>query len=147
MKKTINIFLAVLFAIVVSSCVKEQYGTAPGTDTNASVRVYTSAPSLPYDADSDVNVRLAANSAAKDVYFFYETKAQKEARNLVEEAYADYVVANGTKVTASLLEFDGSSIYETTLEGLKGDNVLSAVAVNANGEKTLSPLSPSRVVS
>lgn len=138
MKKTINILLAVLFAIVVSSCVKEQYGTVPGADTNASVRVYTSAPSLPYDADSDVNVRLAANSAAKDVYFFYETKAQKEARNLVEEAYADYVVANGTKVTASLLEFDGSSIYETTLEGLKGDNVLSAVAVNANGEKTIS---------
>lgn len=141
MKKLFNIFLAVLATAAIMSCEKENYGTMPGTDTNASVRVYTSSPSLPYDADSDVCIRLASNASAKEVYLFIEKASEKEARNLVEEAYADYVVANGTKVTPSLLEFDGSSIYETIVEGLKGDNVISAVAVNAAGEKSLSSTS------
>lgn len=141
MKKFINILLAVLFAAVITSCEKEQFGTIPGTDPMASVRVYTYAPALPYDADCDVIVRLAANSSAKDVYLFAETAAQKEARNLVESAYADYVVANGTKVTLTPNEFDNTFAFETTLEGLKGDNVISAVAINANGDKSISATS------
>lgn len=138
MKRLTKIFFAVLAMVALASCAKEQYGTTPGTDAQPSVRVYTSSPELPYDADSDVIVRFAANATATEVYYLAEPASEKEAKGMSDDAYAGYVVSNGTKVSLSDFAFDGTKQYETVLEGLKGDNVITAVAVAANGAKTLS---------
>lgn len=138
MKRFIKIFIIVLSAVVLASCAKEKYGTTPGTETTASVRVYVSGAELPYDSDCDALLRLAANKAAQDVYFLAEPTEDMKARDMTPEAYAKYIVKNGIKATTSTFAFDGTNSFETVLEGLVGSNTITAVAVDADGNRTWS---------
>ena len=135
MKKILYILTSVLCAVALVSCEKENYGTTPGTDSTPYVVFSTFSPSLPYDADTDVLARFAANSNTADLYYLAELTATKEQRNLAPEAYADYVIQNGTKLSTTESVFDGSRGVDAYITGLKGDNTITAVAVNAAGEK------------
>lgn len=136
MKKLVYIFIAVLCAATLVSCEKEKYGAVAGNDTTpfAVINVFT--PSDPaYDADTDVFARLTANNNTSDLYYFAELTETKEARNLAPEAYGDYVIQNGTKVTLKESGFDGSQGADVYITGLKGDNTITLCAVNAAGKQ------------
>lgn len=138
MKKSLYILFSLAALLTLASCEKDKYGTMPGKDTEPFVMVSQITPALPYDSDCDVILRLAANNATTDVYYFAETAAQKEARNLAEEAYADYVVSNGKKASLSANDFDGSSNADVVLQTLYGEHVITAVAVNGNKKYSVS---------
>lgn len=128
MKKYILLFTAVA-ALLVTSCTVQE-GTEPGNDIYPHVVMTLSQPSLPYDLDSDTAVRVTANDATTDVYYFVEKTETKKARNLIPEAYADYVIANGQKLSMTTSSFDGSQVCDFVAQGLGGDNTLTAVAVS-----------------
>ncbi len=129
MKKHIILLFAVVAAFSAVSCTVQE-GTLPGFDLYPHVVMTLSTPDATvYDTDCDVAVRVAANDATSEVYYFVEPTAVKEARNLPEAAYADFVVSNGTKVTVTPSEFDGALVADFVAQGLSGDNTLSAVAV------------------
>ena len=134
MKKYIFIIASALALVSLASCEKDKYGTLPGNDTKPHVFIKVLGATLPNDPDCDAIVRVAANSATKDLYLFAETAAAKEARGMSDEAYADYVVSNGTKVALSTNTFDGAQGADILMPQLFGLNVVSAVAVGANGK-------------
>ncbi len=134
MKKYVSIFASIVAVFALASCEKEQYGTMPGNDTDPYAVISVTTPSLPNDPDCDAFVRIAVNSATTDVYYLAELESAKTARGMSDEAYADYVVSNGTKATLSASEFDGSRGADVLLPKLFGQNVISAVAVGSNGK-------------
>lgn len=129
MRKSIYILASV--AVILSACQKQE-GTLPGNDSSPYAVLGTFIPELPYDSDCDVTVRFSANSATTELFYFVEKTAEKEARKLSNDAYAQYVIDNGVKVTTSVSAFDGAQIADVTLVSLYGDNTISAVAVSAN---------------
>lgn len=135
MKKYIVLFAAAVLSF--ASCQKEQYGTMPGNDSAPYVTVSTFTPGSEYDADNDVVVRMAANNVSSAVYYFVELTSDKEARKLSDEAYADYVIKNGTKATLSESKLEGAQVSDVVLQGLKGSNTISVVSVSASGAKKL----------
>lgn len=135
MKKYISLFASLLAVLAVASCEKDKYGTVPGNDSKPYVVVNVYTPELPADPDCDAYVRVAANNATTELYYFAEPIATKEARNLPEAEYANYVVENGTKVSGTTVsEFDGSLGAEFLLPKLFGKNIISVVAVGQNGK-------------
>lgn len=132
MKKIVYALISLAAVLSFASCEKDKYGTVAGNDSEPYVLINPVTPSLPYDPDCDIMIRLAANNATTDVYYFAETKAQKAGRNLSDDAYADYVVANGKKVTLATNEFDGAGNCDIVLQSLFGENVISAVAVSGD---------------
>ncbi len=139
MKKYIYSLLVLLAGITFMTSCEKAEGTLPGNDTNAFATVSLSKPALPYDADCDVAVRIAANSASAAVYYLAEPTAQKEARNLPESEYGNYVKQNGTKVEGAIInEIDGASVKDLVITGLSGDNTITVVAENANGQYVIS---------
>lgn len=136
MKKYFIILASSLAALAFSSCAKDEYGTKAGTDKDPYVVVSVSNAELPNDPDCDAFVRLTANNATTEVYYLAETAASKAARNMTDEAYADYVVSNGQKATITSNSWDGSQGADVIMTSLFGDNVISAVAVG-NGKKQL----------
>ena len=137
MKKYIVIIALAVFSFV--SCVKE-LGPTPGNDTEPYALVGTSAPSGDYDPDCDVAIRFTCNNATQELYYFIEPTETKEARNLTQEAYADYVIQNGTKLSPVSSEFDGSKTQDIVSQQVYGPNTISAVAVG-NGKKYLASAS------
>ena len=134
MKKYFFIIASALAVFALASCEKDKYGTLPGNDTKPHAFIKVMGAALPNDPDCDAVVRIAANSATQEVYLFAETETAKDARGMSDEAYADYVVANGTKVALSTNTFDGAQGADILMPKLFGSNVVSAVAVGANGK-------------
>lgn len=129
MKKNIILLFAVVAAFSAVSCTVQE-GTLPGFDLYPHVVMTLSTPDATvYDTDCDVAVRVAANDATSEVYYFVEPTAVKEARNLPEAEYANFVISNGQKLNVTASEFDGALIANLVAQGLSGDNTLSAVAV------------------
>ncbi|MBR1666652.1 MAG: hypothetical protein IJ693_00080 [Bacteroidaceae bacterium] len=135
MKK--NIFalaLGLVATVFVTSC-KEEDGTNPGSDGRPAVTIYQYAPSSDYDADSDIALRFASNSATEAVYYLAEkTETYEENLNSMgEEGYKNHVVSDGTKVE----NLSGANDADLVLQGLKGAYTIAVVAVKG-GTKTLS---------
>lgn len=135
MKRYLYILASFALAATVISCEKDKYGTEPGNDSTPNVVIKTFNAELPNDPDCDAVVRFAANNATTEVYYFAERATEKEKRGLSEDAYADYVVSNGTKVTMENNVFDGSSVADVVVKSLYYENVITAVAVG-NGKKS-----------
>ena len=135
MKRYLYILASFALAATVISCEKDKYGTEPGNDSTPNVVIKTFTAELPNDPDCDAVVRFAANNATTEVYYFAERATEKEKRGLSEDAYADYVVSNGTKVTMENNVFDGSSVADVVVKSLYYENVITAVAVG-NGKKS-----------
>ena len=133
MKKYIYIILAATAALSLSSCQKE-VGTLAGNDTAPHAVLTTFAPGDEYDSDCDVAVRFTANDVTTGLYYLAEKTADKNARNMSDEQYADYVVSNGTKVTTSVNQIDGSQSADVVLQSLFGDNTISVVASNGSAK-------------
>lgn len=132
MKKYVfSLFTAVMAIALFTACTEED-GNDPGNDSQATVTLYQYTAEYPYDGDSDVRIRIAANSATTEAYALAETKESKEKRlaELGVAGYNDYVVANGEK----LEEIKGSSIQEKVFTNLNGENIITVVAVG-NGNK------------
>lgn len=137
MKRYLYILAGLAVLTSLFSCEKDKYGTEAGKDSTPNIVLNVFSASLPNDPDCDAVVRFAANNATTDVYYFAELKSEKEKRNLSDEAYADYVVANGTKLNVEKNAFDGSFVADAVLKNLYYENVISAVAVG-KGSKSMS---------
>lgn len=135
MKKYSFIIASVLAIFALASCVKDKYGTIPGNDTHPHAFIKVLNASLPNDPDCDAIVRIAANNATTDVYYFAENENAKKARGMSDEAYADFVVSNGTKATLTTSDYDGSQGADVLMPKLFGPNVISVVAVGKNEKK------------
>lgn len=127
-------FLGLAGAFCMTSCSEEE-GTNPGGDSKPVVTIYQYEASGDYDADSDVALRLAANSATDAVYYIAETTDDFNAKmtELGEEGYKNHVVSDGTKVE----DLSGAGDQDVVVTGLKGAYTIAVVAVNG-GTKTLS---------
>lgn len=126
--------LAAALTFCFTSC-KEDNGTEPGTDSQPAATIYTYEPSAPLNPDNDVNIRFVCNSKTSEAYYLVEKTAEKEARKMSEAAYADFVVANGTKLQLTEDKHSGGKVSEVTVAGLLGDYTITAVAANG-GTKT-----------
>ncbi len=140
MKRYFYVLASLALAASLLSCEKDKYGTEAGHDSAPNVVLRAFSAELPNDPDCDAVVRFAANNATTDVYYFAELKSEKDGRNLSDEAYAEYVVANGTKLTVEENPFDGSLVADVTVKSLYYENVITAVAVG-NGAKSMSSVS------
>ncbi len=139
MKRYFYALASLVLAAALISCEKDKYGTEAGHDSAPNVVLKAFSAELPNDPDCDAIVRFAANNATTDVYYFAETAAQKEERNLSDEAYADYVVSNGTKLTVEKNSFDGSYVGDALIKSLYFENVITAVAVG-KGTRSMSSI-------
>jgi len=134
MKKYIIMSLAAALTFCFTSC-KEDNGTEPGTDSQPAATIYTYEPSAPLNPDNDVNIRFVCNSKTSEAYYLVEKTTEKEAHKMSEAAYADFVVANGTKLQLTEDKHSGGKVSEVTVAGLLGDYTITAVAANG-GTKT-----------
>lgn len=134
MKKYFIMSLAAALTFCFTSC-KEDNGTEPGTDSQPAATIYTYEPSAPLNPDNDVNIRFVCNSKTSEAYYLVEKTTEKEARKMSEAAYADFVVANGTKLQLTEDKHSGGKVSEVTVAGLLGDYTITAVAANG-GTKT-----------
>lgn len=135
MKKYIyaSLFAAVAM-MTATACSEDNLGAEPGNDSKPNVCVYQFTPTTAdgdYDADNDVRVRVAANSATTDVY----VTAVKDGANL-SEAELISQAKSGTKVSLAA-QPDGAKTADVFLTGLKGSNTIAAVAVDAKGNSKL----------
>lgn len=129
MKKHIILLFAVVAAMLVASCTVQE-GTLPGNDIFPHAVITLSTAELPYDPDVDVVVRITVNDITDEVYYFAEKTSDKDARGLSDDAYADFVIQNGAKVSVTSSEFDGSQVAGFVAQNLKFENTLSVVAVS-----------------
>lgn len=137
MKRYLENAMMVLFTLLAFTACREEEGTEPGNDSNPAVTVYSFEPGDPYNPDNDVQIRVVANNKAADTYYLAELTESKNARGMSEDAYADYVVSNGTKLTTSTDEQSGGSAADVILTDLYGQYTITAVAVNG-GKKSIS---------
>lgn len=83
--------------------------------------------------DNDTQLRFSFNTCVDKAYYIVELVADK--KKYVEEngdaAYLDYVVENGTEITYEL----ETRSADVTLTGLIGENEITVVSVNSNGQK------------
>lgn len=133
MKRNIYSLLVAVLGMMTFAACTEDAGTTPGSDSQATVTLYQYTAEDPYDSDCDVRVRIAANSATTEAYALAETVTEKEQRvaQLGAEGYNDYVVANGEKLS----DIHGASIQDKVFTGLKGENVITVVAVGGGSKK------------
>lgn len=136
MKRYLYVFAGLALAAGLVSCEKDEYGTEAGNDSVPNVVLKAFPAELPNDPDCDAAVRFVANNATTDIYYLAELKSEKDGRNLSDEAYAEYVIANGTKLTVEENPFDGSLVADEVVKSLYYENVITAVAVG-NGKRAL----------
>ena len=122
-----NIMFAFVGILALTGC-KEESGTEPGTDSKPVVTVYQYEAELPLSADNDCVIRVAANSSVESAYYLAEKADDKAARNLAPDAYADYVVSNGTKID----NLSAGNPVDLTLTGMMGDYVITVVGVKGS---------------
>lgn len=128
MKKYLyNIMFAFVGILALTAC-KDERGTEPGTDSNPVVTIYQYDAQLPLSTDNDCVVRVAANSSVESAYYLAEKADDKAARNLAPDAYADYVVSNGTKID----NLSAGNPVDLTLTGMMGDYVITVVGVKGS---------------
>lgn len=115
-------------AMLLASC-NGDMGTEPGTDPNPVVTLFTYAPdeSTGLNADNDVSVRLATNSATNAVYYLYEPQSDVAAflQDNSPEAYVQRVVEKGQKI-----DVKGAENIDFNITGLHGVYMITAVATN-----------------
>lgn len=122
------IIISAIAVLALASCQKE-VGTLPGNDAAPYALVGTSSAGEGYDPDCDVKLRFTGNSVAEEMYYLIEKTADKDAREMDDAAYADYVVENGTKLDPVVSEYDGSKTQDVIAQNVFGDNTISVVAV------------------
>ena len=137
MKKYIS-YMTVLLSMLAFTACSEDNGTAPGGDSQASVIMYNYEAAEPLNPDNDVCYRFVFNNQTSAAYYLAEKTADKEARQMSEDAYADYVVNNGTKIELKEDQQSGGYDADLTLTGLYGEYTITAVAVGGNVKKTVS---------
>lgn len=137
MKKYISLTLSLLAMLAFTACTLEE-GTTPGGDSAPYVNVKQYEVTAPLNPDNDVQIRILANNKASDVYYLAEKSADKDARGLSADAYADYVVSNGTKATLEDDKQSGGKVVDVTLTDLYGEYTITAVAVNGNAKNVSS---------
>lgn len=137
MKKYISLTLSLLAMLAFTACTLEE-GTTPGGDSAPYVNVKQYEVTAPLNPDNDVQIRILANNKASDVYYLAEKSADKDARGLSADAYADYVVSNGTKATLEDDKQSGGKVVDVTLTDLYGEYTITAVAVNGNAKNASS---------
>ena len=123
MKKYIkSLLMLVLAAMALTGC-REEVGTDPGNDGTPIATVYQYTAGAGYNSDNDCLFRVATNAAVGEVYYLAELKTEKEARNMTADAYAEYVVAHGTKVDVKASDY--KDVYVTNLHGLYAVTVVA----------------------
>ena len=128
MKKYIeSVMLMLLGAVVFTACSADE-GQTPGSDSKPVATLYQYSASGDYNPDNDCYIRVSANSATKEAYYFAELTEAKNARNMTDAQYADYVVENGTKLSG-IAGASEQDVYITDLHGLYS---VAVVAVNGN---------------
>ena len=154
MKKYLIASVMTLFAAFSLVACSEEEGTTPGGDKNPHVTIYQYEAPLPYNADNDVKLRLAANNQVENAYYLAEPANEHDARlkELGEDGYNKYVVDNGTKVnlayptyTETTEDEDGEEVEGETVEitsygrsadvvitDMLGDYVITVVAQSGN---------------
>ena len=132
MKRYLENATMVLFSLLAFTACEVEEGTEPGNDSNPIVTVYSYEPGDPYNPDNDVLVRVVANNNATDTYYLAEKTTDKEARGMSAEAYADYVVSNGSKLEFTADEQSGGKSADVILTDLFGEYTITAVAVKGN---------------
>jgi hypothetical protein len=123
-----------LLSLLAFTACSEDEGTEPGGDGMPHVAITQSSVAEPYDADIDQNLRFAVNQQTEAVYYLAEKTADKEARSMNADAYADYVVSNGTQVQLVTDEQSGGKYGDVVATGMKGAYTITAVAVGG-GQK------------
>lgn len=121
------LFYALLSVFAFASCAQHE-GTEPGNDGSPKVTVYTFKPGAPYNADNDLQLRLATNSQTSEVYYLAELASQKETNvaSMGEYGYMDYVVEKGKKVEG----LGGNSSADIVVTDMIGTYSITIVAVN-----------------
>ena len=130
--------MTVLLSMLAFTACSEDNGTAPGGDSQASVIMYNYEAAEPLNPDNDVCYRFVFNNQTSAAYYLAEKTADKEARQMSEDAYADYVVNNGTKIELKEDQQSGGYDADLTLTGLYGEYTITTVAVGGNVKKTVS---------
>lgn len=134
----------ILFALLpfaFAACDDVQEGTEIGGDSKPSVVLYQyeAEESLGYDPDNTTKIRLAINSAVESLYLLTESAADYKAHySGDDDAYADYIVANGTKVDVSNLVIDNYvsdliGSYYSTAVAVKGKEKVMSETVSFEG--------------
>lgn len=128
MKKYIFAALSFVVAMTATSCSEEQ-GQMPGNDKNPAVTVYLYDTPAEYDGDCDVYFGLFSNDKATEVYYLAEKTSDMESKvgSMGEEGYVDYIIQNGTKVSAK-----ADSPEYVVMKNVFGANTISAVAVGGS---------------
>ncbi|MGP1437008.1 MAG: hypothetical protein ACTTKN_10360 [Phocaeicola sp.] len=132
MNKYMNRLLIALLAVFTMSACTDEEGTNPGGDGSPSVILYQYDAESPNDPDTDSALRIAVNNKTADVYYFAEPTSSVSGHGATTEAYADYVVANGTKAATTADENNGGYYADVVVTNMKGDYTISAVAVSGN---------------
>lgn len=128
MKKNLLYLASLLLAVTVMASCSPDDGTDPGSDGAPVATVYTySNPGDGYSADNDVRFRVVTNNKASKVRYLAELTSEKEARNMTDEQYADYVEQNGTE-----LEVGTNNFKDVYLTGLKGLYTISFIPEGGN---------------
>lgn len=131
MRKYIESFTLVMLSLLMFSACSEDAGTDPGTDGTPVATVYQYTAPSPYNSDNDCFLRIAANSAVKEVYYLAQLTTDKEALNMDDAQYADYVVSKG-----KAMDVKAGSAADVYITDLHGSYTIGVVAVNGN-TKTL----------
>jgi hypothetical protein len=130
MKRYFESTILVLLSILTFTACSEDEGTSPGSDGQPHVSLNMYPASLPYDSDNDQILRMAVNQQTESVYYLAEKTADKDARGMAADAYADYVVSNGKQANLETDAFSGGKTGDVIIEGMKGDYTITAVAVS-----------------
>ncbi len=132
MEKYMNRLLIALLGMATMSSCKDDEGTEPGNDSNPNIVLYQYAVESPNDPDNDSAIRIAVNNKTSEIYYLAELTANVSGHGATDEAYADYVVSNGTKVTTTADVNNGGNYADVVVTGMKGEYTISAVAVSGN---------------
>lgn len=137
MKRYINsIFVALLAGLTFTACT-EDMGSDVGGDGSANLVVYEYDTTVPNNPDNDATYRVATNNRTSELYYLAEPTEAAQANGSATQAYADRVVANGTKVTIAKDAYSGGNIADVVVKDMKGDYTVTFVAVNG-AQKTMS---------
>lgn len=130
MKKYIYGMALVLSVVTLFTSCKDEEGTEPGTDSTPVATLFQETVTSGMNADNDVLLRVATNSAVQSVYYLAVDSAtykQQMATSGVD-GFNDYVVEHGTLVDS----LGANSSKDVAIRGMEGDYVITFVAVNGN---------------
>lgn len=132
MKKYVySLFMVFLAVATMTSCTEDE-GTEPGNDSNPAITLYQYSASKPNNPDNDVVLRFATNNRVSEVHYLAEKTEDREAyiKANGEDAYLDYVVEKGTKLT----EVSGASNIDVAITDLYGEYIITAVATSGSAK-------------